>query len=190
MFHNFIHLTTLLLIPEHTAKSFHWATSPVIRSYQKLKTFYIVYDGVELELEEDGGRFEDIVQCLDLVTMFLFNCGTHTPVGVVDDLQKLLMELKHQKYIFHKQVISAMLMSGTLGLERLDLWQKHILEHYCFIWASTKYWWTSTIVFSLPILKKVDTDTSEFLSDVAGWTKSHISPLVRHTRVETSPSSP
>nr|BDV49765.1 MAG: hypothetical protein [Penaeus semisulcatus pemonivirus] len=129
-FPSFSHLTTLFLLPENTAESFHWVISSVVHSCPKLKIFHIVYDGQRLEHQEDRVGIKDIVQCRDLVSLFLYDCSKFTSVNVVDDLHKLLMGLKYLKYIFHKRMISAILelstrISGQLRLERLDFFQDY-----------------------------------------------------------------
>nr|BDV49786.1 MAG: hypothetical protein [Penaeus semisulcatus pemonivirus] len=128
-FQNFSHLTTLLLIPENSIKSFHWVISSVVRSCPRLKIFHIVYDGQRLEHQEDRVGIKDIVQCRDLVSLYLFDCSKFTSVNVEDDLQTLLKGLKYLKYIFHKQVISAIYdlnfrTAVKFGLERLDFFHE------------------------------------------------------------------
>nr|BDT62482.1 MAG: hypothetical protein [Melicertus latisulcatus pemonivirus] len=127
MFRNFSHLTTLRCIPEVRGVSFHWILEPIIENCRKLREFHLVYNGVALE--ESGCRIGDLSHCRDLVSLWLLDYSATVSVGVVDNLQKLLMELTSLKFLFHKKVTSAILepndkISGTLGLERLDLWSK------------------------------------------------------------------
>nr|BDT62483.1 MAG: hypothetical protein [Melicertus latisulcatus pemonivirus] len=127
MFQNFSHLTTLRCIPKVRGVSFHWIVGPVVENCRKLREFHLVYNGVALE--ESGCRIEDLSQCRDLVSLWLFDYSAQVSAGVVDNLQKLLTELTDLKFLFHKKVTSAILepnekISGTLGLERLDLWSK------------------------------------------------------------------
>nr|BDT61652.1 MAG: hypothetical protein [Marsupenaeus japonicus endogenous nimavirus] len=132
MFQNFSHLTTLTLIPFRRYASFHWVIGPVVQYCRKLKEFHLVYHGGSLE--KSGWGIEDLVQCPELVLLWLFDYSTTAPVGVVDQLQKLLLALKNLKYLFHKQAILAILEhSGKLGLERLNLWLKCDEKYHYFL---------------------------------------------------------
>lgn len=134
MFHSFSHLTTLLLVPEYTRVSFHWVIGHVTRSCPKLKEFHLVYDGEQLQAS--GDRIGDLVQCHNLVSLCLFNYNKNIYwPDECENLKKLLKELRHLKHIYHKDLLLTLLQldaetTGPLGLERFDLWQKHIRKYW------------------------------------------------------------
>jgi len=134
MFNNFSHLTTLLLVPSGGKVSFHWVIDHVIRSCPFLKEFHVAYDG--RKLKDNGGGIEKLVQCQNLVSLCLYDFSYIVLDDLGEPLEILLRELRCLKHIYHKDlsfVLSALSLTyeitGTLGLERIDLAQKYIREY-------------------------------------------------------------
>nr|BDT62381.1 MAG: hypothetical protein [Melicertus latisulcatus majanivirus] len=128
MFKNFIHLTSLKILPISLSRfekcSSNFVIELVSRYCLKLREFHLAYNGETLKNTES--RIEDLVKCRNLVSLWLYDISPTTTVENVDGLQKLLIELKNLKCLFHKDLKLAILdpndkISGTLGLEHLIL---------------------------------------------------------------------
>nr|BDT62378.1 MAG: hypothetical protein [Melicertus latisulcatus majanivirus] len=135
MLNKLIHLTTLKIIPTDLSPideiPFNIVIRLVTRCCPELRELHLVYDGESLK--NTKSKIEDLVKCRNLVSLWLYDNSSTTTVENIDGLQKLLIELKNLKCLFHKDLKSAILdpnekISGTLGLEHLIL--RNDLFHY------------------------------------------------------------
>nr|BDT62377.1 MAG: hypothetical protein [Melicertus latisulcatus majanivirus] len=127
MFENFTHLTSLKIIRElwqYENSFFNHIIRPISQYCRELRELHLAYDGEALK--NTSLKIEDLVECRNLVSLWLYDQSPMTAVKSVDGLQKLLIELKNLKCLYHKNLKSAILdlnekISGTLGLEHLIL---------------------------------------------------------------------
>nr|BDT62380.1 MAG: hypothetical protein [Melicertus latisulcatus majanivirus] len=124
MFKNFTHLTSLKIMPTrfpYRYSPYALVLKPVTQYCHELRELHLVYNG-----DLEWLKIEDLVKYRKLVSLWLYDIGSTAPEDVVDGLQKLLIELKDLKCLFHKYLKYAILdpnkrISGTLGLEHLIL---------------------------------------------------------------------